>query len=390
MPPKTKKTYSTDWKPMKATDAAITKFEEQFAKEMGLGVLSRSDEIVEYEVIPFGSLEVDYASGIGGAPLGRVIEMWGPEHAGKTTGAMRLVAQAQKKYPHKMTAWVDMEQTFDKKWAVANGVDLKRLWLVENPKTANDVADATKRFVESGLCSVVVLDSIGGMISKREFEKESDEDTVAEVAKIVTRMVKQCSPMGKSNGTITCVINQVRAGNVGGGYGPDTVSSGGWALKHISSMKIKVQRGNSQPLTINQDGKPVPVGYETTYKFEKNKCAPYGKVANVWVFNQATDKFGPVGVDIVEEAIVFGLRFDIIRGKGTAWNTLPNGERFNGAEKLKAYLQEHPEVVEEIRNEVLATLSGTILDDDTNPDEGASEDPMEAMLDTADRRPVKS
>lgn len=385
--PKTKKTYSTDWKPLKATDVAVKKFEEMFAKDMGLGVLSRSDEIVEYEVVPTGSLALDYALGIGGLPLGRVVEMWGPEHAGKTTAAMLMVAQAQRKYPDKMCAWVDMEQTFDKAYAQKLGVNLTRLWLVENPKTAEDVADATKRFVESGLCSIVVLDSIGGMISKIEFQKESDEVTVATVAKVVTRMVKQCSPMGKSNGTITMVINQVRAGNVGGGYGPDQTSSGGWALKHITTMKIKVQRGGEQPLTITVDGKPIPVGYETTFRIEKNKCAPYGKVANVWIFNQATDKYGPVGVDVVDEAVVFGTRFGIIEGAGTAWLTLPSGQRLNGKDKVKEYLFDHPEEVEDIRVKVLSTLSGTMLDDDENTDEGESTDPMEAMLtSTVDRK----
>lgn len=381
---KTKKTYSTDWKPLKATDNAISKFEEQFGKEMGLGVLSRSDDIVEYEVISSGSLAIDYASGIGGFPRGRVIEMWGPEHAGKTTGAMLAVSQAQRSSPDKMVAWVDMEQTFDKKWAVLLGVDLTRLWLVENPKTAEDVADATKRFVESGLCSLVVLDSIGGMISKIEFEKESEEVTVATVAKVVTRMVKQCSPMGKSNGTATLVINQVRAGNVGGGYGADQVSSGGWALKHITSMKIKVQRGGSLPLTITVDGKPMPVAYETTFKFEKNKCAPYGKVANVWIINQATEKYGPVGVDVIDEAVVFGLRFGIIKGAGTAWNTLPSGERLNGRDAVVAYLREHSDEVQEIRTQVLATLQGTVIDDDevSHSQSGDSTDPMEAMLST--------
>lgn len=376
MPPKTKKTYSTDWRSNKATKSAIEKFEEQFAKEMGAGVLSRSDKITPYEVVSTGSIALDSAVGIGGLPCGRVVEIWGPEHAGKTTLAMLLVATAQRQYPDKMTAWVDMEQTFDKTWAKALGVDLRRLWLVENPKTAEDVADATKRFVESGLCSVVVLDSVGGMISKKEFEKESDEATVAAVAGIVTRMVKQCSPMGRANGTISVVINQVRA--IIGSYGGNQQSSGGWALKHITSMKLKVNRGASQPLTVTVDGETIPVAYETTVKVEKNKCAPYGRVASIWIKNQATVKYGAVGIDAVDEALQFGIREGVIAGKGTAWLTLPNGERFNGKDKAKDYLIDHPEVVKEIRDAVMEKLAE--FHEEGAAPSGESEDPMEAYL----------
>ena len=357
MPAAKKKAYDTTWASKKATEAAMKRFEEQFGREMGFEAV-RSDAIEPIEVIPTGTIALDYALGIGGLPCGAVCEVWGPEHAGKTTTLMRVVAEAQKKFPDKMTAWVDMEQTFDKKWAAANGVDLKRLWLIENPKTAEDVADATRRFVESGLCSIVVLDSVGGMIAKKELEKEADEATIGLVAKVVTRMVKACSAMGKSNGTTTVVVNQVRA-NIGN-YGGDQTTGGGWALKHITTIKIKISRGGSLPKTITEDGVAVPVGYEVTAKIEKNKRAPYGKVATWWLFNQTTDKYGPVGVDIATEALDFGVKLGVIAGKGTAWLTFPNGERFNGAEKARDYLYEHPEVVSEIREQVLAQIASKV------------------------------
>jgi recombination protein RecA len=364
MPAGKKKTLDTSkWTQKKATDSAISRFEEVFGKEMGFNAVRGADDSrTLYEVIPTGSIAFDEASGIGGIPRGRVVQFWGPEHAGKTTCAMRIVAQAQKKYPEQMTAWVDMEQTFDWAWAIANGVDPKRLWLIENPKTAEDVADATRRFVESGLCSIVVLDSIGGMIGRTELEKEADESTVAIVAGIVTRMVKACSPMGRANNTTTLVINQVRARI--GGYGPDTHTGGGWALKHITTMQVKVSRGGETPKTVTVEGKAIPVGHEISAKFEKNKCAPYGRVANFWLFNQATDKYGPVGVDITSEALDYGTRLGIIAGKGTAWLTLPGGERFNGADKARAYLYEHPEIVEAIRVKVLEQIADQVHEDD--------------------------
>lgn len=363
------KTYSTDWKSRKASEKAIADFENKFVKDMGV-TLNRSDLVTPYEVIPTGSLTLDQALKIGGFPLGRVVELWGPEHAGKTSLAVLTAAQAQKTYPDKMVAWVDMEQTFDRAWAVKLGLDLNRIWLPPPPKTAEDVGDMTKRFVESGLCSLVVLDSVGGMIAKIEFEKEADEATVGNVAKIVTRMVKQCSPIGHANGTTTMVINQVRS-NIAR-YGADTTTSGGWALKHITTMKLKVQRGGSRPKMVRHHGADIPVGYEVTVKVEKNKCAPYGSVASLWLFNQETAKYGPVGVDRAAEAAEFALDLGIITGTG--WYTLPDATRLQGKEAVIEELRTRPELISEIRDAVLSTVAEQIHTEDPALDEGDEED----------------
>ncbi len=371
MPPAAKKTvaksFTTDWQSRKATTAAIGRFEEAFGKEMGLGVLSRSDRVTPYDVIPSGSLAIDAAIGIGGWPCGRVNEIWGPEHAGKTTECMMIVAEAQRTQPDKMAAWVDIEQTFDKKYAKKLGVDLKRLWLVENPQTAEDAADAVKRFVMSGLCSVVIIDSVGGMIGKAEYEKEAEDATVAIVAKVITRMVKQCAPMGKSNGTMTMVVNQVRAIIGANAKGPQTQSSGGWALKHVTSVKVAVRRGETYNLKI--DGADVPIGHEMIFKVEKNKCAPYGRVAKVPFYNTAT-KDHIFGVDPVAEVIEFGKKYNVI--EGSTWLTLPNGERFNGAGKTADYLRQNPVLVAEMRETILAKFATQIKDDEgeDTPEDG--------------------
>lgn len=388
MPPAAKKTvaksFTTDWQSRKASAAAITKFEESFGKEMGLGVLTRSDKIEPYKVIPSGSLALDAAIGIGGWPCGRVNEIWGPEHAGKTTECMLLVAEAQRTQPDKMAAWVDIEQTFDKKYAKKLGVDLKRLWLLENPQTAEEAADAVKRFVMSGLCSVVIVDSVGGMIGKAEFEKEAEDATVAIVAKVITRMVKQVAPMGKANGTMTMVVNQVRAIIGGNAKGPTTQSSGGWALKHVTSVKVAVRRGETKYLKI--DGQDVPIGHDIINKVEKNKCSPYGRTATVTLYNTDT-KDHSVGVDPVAEVVEFGKKYGII--EGSTWLTLPNGERFNGAGKTKDYLVQHPEVVKELREQVLAKFATQIRDDEgeDTPEDGDDPAGMVAFLAEQDEAP---
>lgn len=359
------KTYSTDWKRKKATDAAIGKFEATFAKDMGVDLSVTQDE---YEVISSGSMNLDYVLGIGGYPTGRVVEIWGPEHAGKTTLAMLMVAEYQKRFPDQKVAWVDMEQTFDPKWAAQLGVDVKAMWRPP-VKTAEDTADATKRFVESGLCSLVILDSIGGMIAKMEFQKEADEATVGLVPKIVTRMVKQVSPMAKSNGTTVVVINQVRAQI--GGYGPDEITGGGWALKHVTTLKLRVRRGEQRAVTI--DGKPVPVGHQMMVQVQKNKMAPYGQVAGIWLSNRPTDKFGPVGVDMAQEVFDHAKRLGLMGTKGGGYYVMPDDTEIRSEDKVVEHLREREDHREILRSRVIASLADTVHeeteDGSTDPDD---------------------
>lgn len=341
-------------------EAARKKFEEQFAKEMGADeVLDRSGEISPYEVIPTGSLELDYKLGVGGWVEGRVHEIHGPEHVGKTTLCMHGVANAQKKHPNKMVGWVDMEQTFDKSWAQKNGVDLKRLWIY-TPKDAESTADAVKRLVGSGLCSMVVLDSVGGMISRLEREKNADQAAVALVAKIVTRMVLEMSPTGNANGTAMIVVNQVRSNIDGNKYAPKTSNPGGWALKHITTIKLRVRTsgGSDGVRNVKVDGEDVPVSQQIAIHVEKNKTAPKGRVANIWLTNQNTDKWGPIGIDKADEAFEFGKRLGLITGKG--WYVLPDGEKLQGGDAVRNYLRERPAMIEEIRQAVLDTAKGSL------------------------------
>lgn len=351
MPPKKKSsTFTTDWKSKKATDSALNTFLDAFSSELGAGTATRGKSKEKTKVIPTGSMNLDLALGIGGWPLGRIVEIWGPEHSGKTTLAMLAVASAQRLYPDKACAWVDMEQTFDETWAETLGVDLNRLVLVKNPHSAEDVADAYKRMVMSGLFSIAVLDSIGGMISRREFEKESDEEVVATVAKIVTRMVKQVAPMSRANGTCSMVINQVRS-NIGG-YGASESTGGGWALKHITSVKCAVRRGESKAIQI--DGKPVPVGHEVNVRVQKNKLSAYGRVGSFWLYNTKTADNNP-GVDPIPEIVEVGKKIGVI--EGSTYLTLPSGERINGKPKTVDYLREHPDQVADISKRIMHMLA---------------------------------
>lgn len=352
---------------------SVDEFEKAFAKDFASSTLRKGGEIKPYAVIPTGSIALDVALKVGGWPLGRVCEVWGPEHVGKTTMMMMACREAQRAYPDKMTAWVDVEQTFDETWAEKQGVDRSRLWRPDPaPQTAQEAADMVRRFVESGLCSAVVVDSVGGMIGKSAFEKDADETAkVAEVAGIITRMVQQCSPLGARNGTTTMVVNQVRAANVGNampGRGPGTTTTGGWALKHITTIKVKVGRGQDAPKFITIDGERVPVGYPMTAKVEKNKCAPYGSQATIWLYNQATQKYGPVGVDQITEAWDFGTRYGMISRAGANY-TFPDGEMIRTADAAEKYLRAHPLLAMDIREQVLELLRGEVHEEHDNGSE---------------------
>lgn len=206
MPPRT--TASTDWKPQKATTAAVERFKADFEKSMGPGlVIGRKAE--PYKVIPTGSLVLDAKLGVGGWPIGRIHELWGPDGAGKTTLAILAAIQAQRTQPDKLVGWNDMEQNFDVAWAVKHGLDMDRVAFY-TPRNAEDTADSVTKMIRSGLFSYVTLDSVGGMISRIEQEKNADEATVGLVAKIVTRAVKNAAPMANATGTTLMILNQVR------------------------------------------------------------------------------------------------------------------------------------------------------------------------------------
>ncbi len=365
--------YSTDWTDKKATAAAVTRFEAQFAKELGF-IPTRGRRLDKIQVIPTGSLELDEALVIGGWPRGRSSQVWGPEHSGKTTLANLAVANAQRLYPEKMVAWVDPEGTFDGDWAEALGVDLDRLWLVESPKTAERAADAFRRFVEQGLCSLTVLDSVGALTSRKEFEKLAEEDTVALVARIVSRLVGQVSSAGAETKTAMLLINQDRSSLAK--YGPSSTPTGGRRIQFASTIRGKLGRASGEePRTVKVEGQDAPlvVSFRAAFKVEKNKMAPSGgRVANFWLTNIPTEKHGPIGIDQVTEAVAAGLRHGLIHQGGGGIYEMPWGEKLKGREQVVATLRTRPDEVASIREQILAGLADQVQEQPSSP---ADDDP---------------
>lgn len=358
MPPKSKTAAP-------AANRALTAFEERFTKAFGAGSLEIGEKINPYEVISTGSLALDYALGVGGIVEGRLVEIWGPEGIGKTRIALMAVAEAQKKHRDKYAAIIDVEQKVDKAWAAAHGVDLKRLYLY-HPEVAEDVADALKEFVDSGLISIAVVDSVGAMIPKAEMEKNAEDAVVGKQAGIITRMVKIATSRAARNGVAVVIINQQRA-NLG--YGADTTTGGGFALKHASTHKLKVKRSGTPPFKAKVAGEDVVVGHEIVIQVERNNVAPAYKSATLVMYNQDTEKYGPLGLDRADEAATMGIKTKVIKQRG-GWYDTPDGRSHNGRQALVDAIRGDLTLQEQIREKVLSSIADEIKDE---------EDPIEVV-----------
>lgn len=343
--------------PKGPSSAALEKFEAEFGKDFGVDALRRTDRIEKYEVIPTGSLALDFALGCGGYVEGRLTEIWGPDGSAKTTMALIGAANAQRKHPAKMVAFVDMEAALDLAWAQKLGVDLSRMYHVQ-PESAENLADVVKSLISSGLISFLVIDSIGAMFAEEEREKEAGARSVGTTPAVVTRMGKIAANEAKKNGTAVLIINQVRA-NLG--YGADTVTGGGFLLKHVTTHRIKARKGTGQDMMAGSGNDGVQVATKIVLKVEKNKVAPPKRTAEITLVLHPSAKYGTtIGVqDRGQEAFNVGKQSGVIARAGAKY-TLPDGTVATGETATVALLNERPELIEEIRTAALAAVAHTV------------------------------
>jgi recombination protein RecA len=343
-----------------AKNAAMAKFEERFAKVFGEDSLVADEAEVPYKVISTGSIALDYALGVGGYVLGRVTEVWGQDDLGKSTLAMQGCREAQRAYPDRLVGWIDMERKWDWAWARTHGMDTsKARFRLYRPESAEDVADALKEMIRSGLFSMIVLDSIGAMIPEAEKEKDADEAVMMIQAKVITRMVKIAAVEADKTETAVVLLNQVRADTSMSRR--TTTTGGGFALKHSSTHKIELKRGGDTPLSIKVDGVNQQVGHQIACFIERNKVAPAKKTAFITLVTTATEKYGPVGIDKADEAAVMGIKTGVIAQSGAYYTFVATGERVKTRDTVVAKLREDPELVDAVREGVLATLVDSIV-----------------------------
>lgn len=375
----TKKSAAKKQPALSKAEKALADFEAKFSKTFGEGTLVADEAEVPYQVIPTGSITLDYYLGVGGWVRGRLAEIWGGDDIGKTTLMLQSVREAQRVAPDQLVLWIDMEQKWDWDWARTHGVDTHRSrFKLYTPESAEDVADAIKEALRSGLFSLIVLDSIGAMIPEVEKEKDADAAVIATQAKIITRMVKIAAVEAKKTNTAVVMINQVRA-NVSG-FGKATMTGGGFALRHCSTHKIEMKRTGAEELSVQEDGVKLRVGHEIACFIDRNKVAKPKRTAFITLVYSETDKYGPVGFDKADEAASMGVKTGVIAQNGGWYTFSTTGERVQGRDKVLEILRNDPEQVDQVRDRILASLAGEIISDE-GPDIEAAE-AEEKALDT--------
>ena len=320
---------------MKALDAAISNIEKQFGKGSVMK-LGESTANLNVECIPTGSLSLDIALGIGGVPKGRVVEIYGPESSGKTTVALHMVAEVQKRGG--IAGFIDAEHALDPVYAKNIGVDIDELY-ISQPDSGDQALEITETMVRSGAMDIIVVDSVAALVPKQEIEGDMGDSHVGLQARLMSQALRKLTPVISKSNCVVIFINQLRE-KVGVMFGNPETTTGGRALKFYSSVRMDVRRIE----TLKQSGEMV--GNRTRVKIVKNKIAPPFKEAEFDImFGKGISKEG----DILDLAV----KCDLVSKSG-AWFAY-NGDKIGqGRENAKTYLSEHPEIMEELEQNIRA------------------------------------
>jgi len=316
---------------------------EDIRSKFGEGSIMRLGESFRsaVEVIPTGILPLDVALGIGGLPKGRIVEIFGPEGSGKTTVALHAVAEAQK--GGGIAAFIDAEHALDPRLAATLGVDVQSLYIAQ-PDSGEQALYVLDTLVRSSAVDIVVVDSVAALTPQAEIDGKIGDSQVGLQARLMSYALRRLtSAISKSN-CVVVFINQLRA-KISTGYsqGPQETTTGGRALKFYSSVRIEVKRGKS--ITKGDD----TIGHELWMKVVKNKQAPPFKTGHSSLIY---GKGIPRGMSVVDMAI----DFDVVKRKGS-WIAYKGETLAQGKEALAQYLEEHPDLMKEIVDEVLSLVS---------------------------------
>ena len=338
-----KKVPNIDYTPPEDKKKALETAVSHLNKTYGKGTIMRlGDDIkVNVEALSTGSLMLDLALGIGGIPKGRIIEIYGPEASGKTTLALHVVASAQKKGGD--CAYIDVEHALEPAYARKLGVDIDSL-LISQPDYGEQALDIAEALVRSGAIDVVVVDSVAALIPRAELDGEVGDIAMGSLARLMSQaMRRMAGAISKTNCTVI-FINQLRQ-KIGISYGNPEVTSGGVALKYYASVRIDVRRG--EPI---KEGSVI-IGNHTRAKIVKNKVAPPFKEAEFdLLYGQGISKSG--------ELVDAGIKLDFI-DKAGAWFTV-NGQRIQGREGVKKYLEENPEYAAQLEEQIMKNAARLI------------------------------
>lgn len=352
----------------KALKGAIAQIEKNYGK--GAIIKLGAAEVMNVDSIPTGSMSLDIALGIGGVPRGRIVELYGPESSGKTTVALHIIAEAQKKDGE--VAFIDVEHALDPVYAKAIGVDVDNL-LVSQPNSGEEALEIMEALVRSGAVDVVVLDSVAALTTKAEIDGNMGDSNVGQLARLMSQAMRKLTPLLSKTNTVAIFINQIRE-KIGMMFGNPETTPGGRALKFYSSVIIDVRKGEA----IKEGD--VQIGSRTKIKIKKNKVAPPFKECEF-------DLIYGKGISRVGEVLDIAVELDIIKKSGS-WFSYGENKLGQGKEKVKKLLEENAELLKEIEGKILSdkdameAVSKNVTSDDEL--EEAAEKAAEAAVQTPD------
>ena len=305
-------------------------------KNFGKGSIMKLGERprVDVDVIPSGSLLIDNALGVGGYPKGRIIEIFGPESSGKTTLALHAIAESQKKGG--TAAFVDAEHSIDPVYARNLGVNIDDL-ILSQPDSGEQALEIVELLANSGGVDIIVVDSVAALVPQAELDGAMSDNSVGLQARLLSKAMRKLAGILNTNGCTVIFINQLRE-KVGVIYGNPETTTGGRALKFYASVRIDIRRAEAI-----KDGSTI-IGNTVNVKVVKNKVAPPFK-------NTQVDIIYGKGIDKTAEILDIGVKMGILSRSG-AWYEY-DGNRFaNGRDAGKAYLESHPDMLEEIQKKI--------------------------------------
>lgn len=320
----------------KALEAALGQIERAFGKGSIMRLGAHEKLAADIETISTGSLGLDIALGIGGLPKGRIIEIYGPESSGKTTLALHIVAEAQKNGG--VSAFVDAEHALDPAYARKLGVNLEDL-LISQPDSGEQALEIADTLVRSGSVDVLVIDSVAALVPKAELEGDMGDTHVGLQARLMSHALRKLTGSVSKSHCMVIFINQIRQ-KIGIMFGNPETTTGGNALKFYSSVRLDIRR-----IGAIKDRDQI-VGNQTRVKVVKNKVAPPFKVVEFDIlYGEGISKLG--------EIIDLGVKANIIEKSGS-WYSYKTNRIGQGREAARAYLKEHPEIVQEIEETIRA------------------------------------
>ena len=317
----------------KALEAALGHIEKQYGKGSVMK-LGESGANMQVEAVPTGTLSLDIALGVGGVPKGRIIEIYGPESSGKTTVALHMVAEVQKRGG--IAGFIDAEHALDPVYAKNIGVDIDNLY-ISQPDNGEQALEITETMVRSGAVDIVIVDSVAALVPKAEIDGDMGDSHVGLQARLMSQALRKLTAVISKSNCVVIFINQLRE-KVGVMFGNPETTTGGRALKFYSSVRLDVRRVE----TLKQGGEMV--GNHTRIKVVKNKVAPPFKQAEFDIM---------FGTGISREGDILDLAADCsIVNKSGAWYAYHNEKIGQGRENAKNFLKEHPDICEEIEKQV--------------------------------------